>query len=154
MPTRREVILTRVETRLKTITTGGGYANTVKKVSRDLFPVDRLNDSEFPAIFIRGGPEALEYDTTETFRSQMTVRVEVWTQATKNLSMALNSLIGDVFKALRADPTLSLGGQAEVSDIFLAAVEDVDEVSLSQQGRAGALMAWIADYHVVLTTLD
>lgn len=140
---RRELILENLRTTAQGITVANGFGTDVRTVSRDLKPIEAMNRSEFPVIFIFGGPEAQVADTTDMDLADMEVRVEAWVLADKNLGTALNALIGDVFKAFRVD--CSRGQQA--GDTFMESIEDVDEVSLAGDGKAGALMVWRTPYH-------
>lgn len=150
MPIRRELILGNVKTTMEGIKTVNGFENSIKTVSRDIKIVEFLNSSELPVVFVLGGPEPQEEDTTDLDKSLMEVRIECWIETKKDLSTALNSLIGDIFKAMQQD----LGRGTLANDTRMISIEDVDEVSFSEKGRAGALLIWEVEYHHDLLTLN
>ena len=121
--TVREKIFANLVTTLSAISVAGGYDNDVASVER--WNMNGNNKASVPAIILNSGPEKDDdgkaYDLTHCL---LTVFLELWVRQNETESVAtptdklLNSLLGDIKKALQVDVTR--GGVAvdtEVTDI-------------------------------------
>lgn len=97
-----EKIIANIETVLKTITTANGYNNTVKTVSRD--PLTALDIQAFPAVFVEIGSDVPESGAKSVNRRTLNLTVEFWVMPHKNMAKSVESLRGDIQKALMVDP--------------------------------------------------
>lgn len=121
--TIREKIFENLVTTLSGISVVGGYDNDIASVER--WNMNGNNKASVPAIIINSGPEKNDdgkaYDLTHCL---LTVFIELWVRqneaesATTPTDKLLNSLLGDIKKALAQDVTR--GGNAvdtEVTDV-------------------------------------
>ena len=121
--TVREKIFADLVTALSAISVAGGYDNDITSVER--WNMNGNNKANVPAIIINSGPEKSDdgkaYDLTHCL---LTVFLELWVGKNETESAAtptdklLNSLLGDVKKALAVDVTR--GGNAvdtEITDV-------------------------------------
>lgn len=121
--TVREKIFLDLVTTLSGISVANGYENNIASVER--WNMNGNNKASVPAIIINSGPEkdsdSVAYNLTHCL---LTVFLELWVRQNETESAAtatdrlLNSLLGDIKKALQTDVTR--GGVAvdtEVTDI-------------------------------------
>lgn len=121
--TIREKIFANLVTALSGISVAGGYENDIASVER--WNMNGNNKAGVPAIIVNSGPEKNDdgkaYDLTHCL---LTVFIELWVRQNETESAAtptdklLNSLLGDIKKALAQDVTR--GGNAvdtEVTDV-------------------------------------
>jgi len=100
--TIREQIIANIKTTLEGITTGAGYNNTLKSVYRD--PVAVQDIAQFPAAFILTGTEDPVQRASSVVVRTMNLTVEFWVHPGKELSKAVESMRGDIQKAMVVDP--------------------------------------------------
>lgn len=121
--TIREKIFLNLVTTLSGIVVANGYENDIASVER--WNMNGNNKASVPAIIINSGPEkdsdSVAYNLTHCL---LTVFLELWVRQNETESTAtatdrlLNSLLGDIKKALQVDVTR--GGVAvdtEITDI-------------------------------------
>lgn len=119
--TVRENICLNIETVLKTITVANGYANTLASVQRWKQQGNLLKSC--PAVIIKAGPEtkspARSYNLTDCRLSAM---LDLWVReaesSTADSEVAINSLFGDIEKAMNVD--VKRGGYARDTRILSA----------------------------------
>ena len=150
MAIRLEAILENLKAALEGINGTGQYANVVKYVSRDFIPVEQLTSAQFPAVFLNVGPSDNVVADTEQVMDTPEIEVRVLVQARKDLSKALHSMVGDVYRAVMLDATRG----ALAMDTVPNGRADVDETSLAPRGIAGALMLFRIPYHHALGNMD
>lgn len=110
--TVREDILANIQSSLQGITTISGYANTIKSVQR--WDDGGKSTVEIPFITISEGAEEKDPAPHPLYTCRLPVYLEVETRKgsdTRKMSVILNSLLGDVEKAIMADRTR--GGNAQ-----------------------------------------
>lgn len=135
----RETILENIKTTLEGITVANGYVNTIASVQR--WKQSGNLTVDIPCIFISAGPEeklqSLEQSNNAVQSCNFTVNIEVWTRHDEavvegSTDTVLNSLLGDVEKALLVDHTR--GGNAEdtklTGNIPFETVEGLPHVGL------------------------
>jgi hypothetical protein len=115
--TVKESILENLKTTLETIRTGNGYNNTIASVQRWRQAGNSL--VAVPCIVINAGPEEKEPVPNPFTTCKFSVYLDVWMrQAQDDLQSTdtiLNSLLGDIEKALMIDYTR--GGYAKDTNI-------------------------------------
>ena len=121
--TVREKIFANLVTTLSGISVAGGYDNNIALVER--WNMNGNNKANVPAIIINSGPEKNDDDKAYNLtHCLLAVFLELWVRQNETESAAtptdkiLNSLLGDIKKALAVDVTR--GGNAvdtEVTDI-------------------------------------
>ncbi len=105
--TIREEIMQHVQTTLQNITTANGYATTLHGVERVL---QSGQSTVSPMAYVWEGRDEVEAEGPYNFYSRsFTVGVVLVLRQddtdTRSASQAMNSVIGDVQKALQVDPT-------------------------------------------------
>lgn len=111
--TIREKILDNISTVLNAIKTADGYVNTIASVQKW---AQQGNDlATIPCIIINAGPENTKDNPGFIVEADFTVLLDVYQIAATDTDAALNSLLGDVRKALMADYTR--GGYASNTKI-------------------------------------
>lgn len=107
--TVRENILATLETILGAITTTAGYNNTIVKAQRWSKNGNPL--SSLPTIIVHAGPEDKEPKPNPMVTCMFNIYLDVWTNHpesdTRSSDKILNSLLGDIEKALVAAEDLS-----------------------------------------------
>ena len=115
--TVRESILENIKATLETITEAGGYHNTIASVQRWRQSGNSLVN--IPCIVINAGPETKEPVPNPFTTCHFTVYLDVWTRQDESDPIStdtiLNSLLGDIEKALAIDVTR--GGFAKDTNI-------------------------------------
>jgi len=121
--TVREKVFLNLVTTLSGILVANGYENNITSVQR--WDMNGNNKANVPAIIINSGPEKNDDDRAYNLtHCVLTIFLELWVRQNETESAAiptdklLNSLLGDVKKALAVDVTR--GGVAvdtEVTDI-------------------------------------
>ncbi len=105
--TVRESILENIKTALESITEAGGYHNTIAGVQRWRQSGNSLVN--IPCIVINAGPENKEPVPNPFTTCRFTVYLDIWTRQDESdlasTDAILNSLLGDVEKALMIDVT-------------------------------------------------
>ncbi|MFA5115804.1 MAG: hypothetical protein WC486_00810 [Candidatus Omnitrophota bacterium] len=105
--TVRESILENIKTALETITEAGGYHNTIASVQRWRQSGNSLVN--IPCIVINAGQETKEPVPNPFATCRFTVYLDIWTRQDESdpasTDAILNSLLGDVEKALMIDVT-------------------------------------------------
>ncbi|MDP2943365.1 MAG: hypothetical protein Q8O36_07695 [Candidatus Omnitrophota bacterium] len=105
--TVRESILENIKTTLEAITEAGGYRNTIASVQRWRQSGNSLVN--IPCIVINAGPETKEPVPNPFTTCRFTVYLDIWTRQDEpypaSTDVLLNSLLGDVEKALMIDIT-------------------------------------------------
>lgn len=125
--TVRENILANIKTTLASITVANGYVNTITNVDRWK---SIGNDLEtMPSIVIAAGSEGCREDSFNLVHCELTVMLSLWyrhpeTDATYS-DTKLNSLLGDIKKALNVDVTR--GGYAQDTQITEIEPFDVEQ---------------------------
>ena len=115
--TIREQILENIKSTLETIRIANGYANDIASVQRWLQKgnIFRL----IPCVIINAGPEEIEQTPNPLVTCRFTVYLDVFIRQeetdTISTDALLNSLLGDIEKALMVDYTR--GGFAENTNI-------------------------------------
>lgn len=134
--TVRESILENLRTTLLGVTTANGYHNDIQSVQRWRQSGNSL--LSVPCIVINAGPEEKNPAPNPFTTCQLTVYLDIWTrqdaadmQATDTI---LNSLLGDVEKAIMQDVTR--GGFAKDTNIK----SNVLFETLEGQPQAGMVM--------------
>lgn len=111
--TVRENILVALEALLKTITTTNGYVNTITNVER--WRMKGNPTVVTPTLIIFAGPESKTPGPDPMMTCEMSVELDLWirqeTTDTVYTDTVLNSLLGDIEKALMSDHTL--GGNTQ-----------------------------------------
>lgn len=121
--TVREAIFADLVTTLSAIAVAGGYDNDIASVQR--WDMNGNNKADVPAIIVNSGPEKSDdgkaYDLTHCL---LTVFLELWVRQNETESAAtptdklLNSLLGDVKKALALDVTRGgIAVDTEITDV-------------------------------------
>lgn len=116
--TVRENIFANIKTAIEGITVVNHYANDITNVQRWKQNGNSLNVT--PAVIVKAGPEtkspARSYNLTDC---KLTVMLDLWYReaetSTADTETALNSLLGDIEKALVAD--ITRGGYARDTKI-------------------------------------
>ena len=107
MPIVKENILANIKTTLEGITIPNGYANSILSVQRWIQKGNSLVD--VPCIVINCGPEEMEMSPNPFFTNKLLVYLDVWVRQdesdTQSTDTILNSLLGDIIKALMIDNT-------------------------------------------------
>ncbi len=107
MPIVKENILANVKTTLEAITISNGYVNTVLSVQRWIQKGNSLIN--VPCIIVNAGPEEMEMSPNPFFTNKLLVYLDVWVRQdesdTQSTDTILNSLLGDIIKALMVDNT-------------------------------------------------
>lgn len=101
--TIREKILDNIETTLNLIKTISGYSNTIASVQKY-----KQTGNEYvltPCVIILAGQETLEKQSGFYTRAKFQVLLGLVTVAPTDTDATLNSLLGDIQKALMADYT-------------------------------------------------
>ncbi len=111
--TIREKILDHVETTMNLIKTSGGYANTIASVQK--YKQAGNEYASTPCIIILAGQENLEKQAGFFTRAKFSILLGLVTIAPTDTDATLNSLLGDIQKALMIDYTR--GGIAENTTI-------------------------------------
>lgn len=119
--TVRENIFANLKTVLAGITVAGGYANTLGSVQRWKQHGNLLKDT--PAVIIKSGPEtkspARSYNLTDC---NLSIMLDLWIReaetSTADSEVVMNSLFGDIEKALTLD--ITRGGYARDTRIVSA----------------------------------
>lgn len=105
--TIREKIMDNIKTVLETITTGNGYENTIASVQRWRQTGNNLKN--LPAVIVEEGPEDNEEDAFPLATCKLTVFLTLFIRQLESDSTdtgeKLNSLLGDIKKALKVDIT-------------------------------------------------
>lgn len=116
--TVRESILANIKTTLETITTENGYNNTLASVQRWKQNANTFN--HVPCVIIAAGPETKSIGPYPNQTCRLTVFLGIWTRQletdTDPSDTILNSLMGDVEKALMTDVTR--GGYSRDTNII------------------------------------
>lgn len=101
--TIREKILDNIKTALDGISIVGGYVNNIASVQKY---AQQGNDlSSVPCAIISAGQENKEHRPSFIVACSLTVLIDVYTIAPTDTDASLNSLLGDVEKALMVDYT-------------------------------------------------
>ncbi|MFA5316200.1 MAG: hypothetical protein WC369_02110 [Dehalococcoidales bacterium] len=107
--TVRENILEAIEALLKTITVANGYANTIANTER--FKARGNSILLQPCIVVCAGPENKTPGPDPMTTCKLSVELDLWVRQevtdTQDTDTILNSLLGDIEKALMSDHTLS-----------------------------------------------
>ncbi|MEI8350093.1 MAG: hypothetical protein WCI77_08055 [Candidatus Omnitrophota bacterium] len=101
--TVRENILANIKTVLTGITVAGGYANTIASVQRWNQSGNSFIDT--PCLIINAGPEEKEHRPGFITSCKLSVLIDLWVIKPTDSDTYLNSLLGDVEKALMTDYT-------------------------------------------------
>lgn len=116
--TVRESILANIKTVLAGVTTGNGYDNTLASVQR--WRQDGNTTFDIPCVFIAAGPETKNVGPNPNMTCRLTIFIGIWTRQEKintdPSDAILNSLLGDIEKALMLDVTR--GGYARDTNIL------------------------------------
>jgi len=101
----RETILDRVVTQLATITTGGGYEQTLTKVYRPQVAV--LDIAQFPCVVVRDLGDEARWHLRGAYENTMTLELLAYVEKGDgdDRSEALSDLIADIVKLCAADET-------------------------------------------------
>ena len=115
--TIREQILENIKSTLETIRVANGYANDIASVQRWLQKGNTFR--LIPCIIINAGPEEIEQTPNPLVTCKFTVYLDVFVRQeetdTVSTDALLNSLLGDIEKALMIDYTRA--GLAENTNI-------------------------------------
>ena len=115
--TIREQILENIKSTLETIRVANGYANDIASVQRWLQKGNTFR--LIPCIIINAGPEEIEQTPNPLVTCKFTVYLDVFVRQeetdTISTDALLNSLLGDIEKALMVDYTRA--GLAENTNI-------------------------------------
>jgi hypothetical protein len=110
--TIRENIMLNLKSTLEAITKAHGYANTIASVQR--WNQRGAIFSNFPTIIINAGPEDKKPEPHPLATCSFKIYIDIWTNQPEDETLSsdeiLNSLLGDVEKALAAD--ITRGGHA------------------------------------------
>lgn len=114
----RENILENIKTTLETISIANGYANNIASVQR--WKQGGNSKRQIPTLIINAGPEDKEQEPNPLVTCRFLVNIDIWTrhdEATQpgSTDTYLNSLLGDIEKALMVDHTR--GGNAQDTNI-------------------------------------
>lgn len=116
--TIREKILANIKTTLEGISIANGYNNDIAGVERWKQHGNSLR--EVPCIIINGGPEDKEAGPNPLVSCKFTAYLDIWIRQDKEdvnpTDSILNSLLGDVEKAMMVDCTR--GGDAKDTNIL------------------------------------
>lgn len=113
--TVKEAIMKNIKTTLEAIQAGETYNNTIKSVQRWQQKGNSL--VLVPCIVINAGPEDRTDDPNPLTSCDFTVYIDVWTRdESDSTDSILNSLFGDIIKALTAD--ITRGGNAVETHIL------------------------------------
>jgi hypothetical protein len=131
----RELILKNLQTTLAAITAGEVYANTIASVQR--WSQRGQTFSAMPTIIINAGPEEKKPEPNPLATCTFNVYIDIWTNHeesdTRSSDEILNSLLGDVEKALIAD--ITRGGYAIDTNINrnypFQAIEGMPSIGIS-----------------------
>ena len=142
MESVRESILVNVLSAVAAINGLSPFETALKKRSRDFLPPEKLNSSDYPALFITGGNESKEFGVYKRMRAKLTVELRgfVRRRAGVPLSTDVNALMADAERAVMSDTTR--GGLALVTTPLDATV---DEVSIADD-IGGFLLPFEVDY--------
>lgn len=114
-------------TALQAITTTGGYENTVKQVTRKFKQYDQVKEYPTICLVIANSP-VRHLDSNSTFESDLGFSAIAYVKSGADikdeglLSRKIESMVGDMIKALYAD--YRLGYPADVDEIVIETVED------------------------------
>ena len=115
--TIRENILENIKSTLETIRVANGYANDIASAQRWLQKGNTFR--LIPCIIINAGPEEIEQTPNPLVTCKLTIYLDVFIRQeetdTISTDALLNSLLGDIEKALMVDYTR--GGFAENTNI-------------------------------------
>jgi len=110
--TVRENIFLNLENALNTIRVINGYDNDIQSVQRWRQNGNNLKD--VPAIIVNSGPESNEDKPFPLTKCNLTIYLDLWVRqnesSTEGTDILLNSLLGDIKKALKVD--ITRGGNA------------------------------------------
>lgn len=111
--TVRENIFANIKTALLVMSVTNGYANDFKSIQRWKQQGNRLKDC--PCVVIKSGPEAKKDNQTCSLKfCTLSVLLDLWVReaesSTVDSEIVINSLLGDIEKALMAD--ITRGGYA------------------------------------------
>jgi len=110
--TIREYILENIKTVLAAIVAGETYNNTIASAQR--YKSNGNDLINIPCIIITAGPENKDPSPSPLYTCKLTVFIDIWTRQpetdTTSTDTILNSLLGDVEKALMID--ITRGGYA------------------------------------------
>ncbi len=116
--TIREKILQNLETTLGGITTEAGYNNTLAEVERWKHRGNPVKN--VPKVVICASSEQMEPAPDPLYTCKFTVILDVWVRQAMDdatpTDQLLNSLLGDIIKALKVD--ITRGGNAENTEIL------------------------------------
>lgn len=116
--TVRERILANIKTTLEGVTVAGGYNNTLASVQR--WKQSGNTFEEVPCVIVAAGPEQENEEPNPNVTCRLTVFLGIWTRQAESDPAAsdtvLNSILGDIKKALRVDVTR--GGYARDTNIL------------------------------------
>lgn len=118
---KRKVLINYLrDTLLPTITTGGGYNNTVKLVERGIQPYENLTDDQFPALFLVAPDEDRRNITVKPdFQSDLNLVIVGYVKdadgSPGKAQEAVDDLIEDLTKALYVD--VKQGGRCHETEI-------------------------------------
>lgn len=117
--TIREKILKNIKTTLESVTTGNGYDNTVGSVQRWKKQGNATSEASITCV-IYPGPETKQPRPNPLFTCRLPLMLEFFVLQDKEDTLStderLNSLLGDIEKALMVD--ITRGGFAEDTDIL------------------------------------
>jgi len=146
--TIRELIIKNIKTAVEAITVANGYENTITNVQRWDYRSNPLVD--IPRIVIVSGPEQKDFSADPFYLNKFNVFLEVATRQTESditpTDQILNSLIGDVIKAVMQDVTR--GGYA--IDTLVQSVEPYS--TIDDQGEAGVTVDLLIKYEHLITS--
>jgi hypothetical protein len=130
----RELVMKNIKTTLATITTGGGYANTVASVQR--YRTGGQSQTVFPMIIIREGAETSKDEPLGKISHQLAVDlllIVVHDPATdaRESDEVMNSFLADVQKAMLTDR--SRGGYAVDTKLLGSEPLDVEDSNTDVQ---------------------
>lgn len=116
--TIRENILANISTVLNTISIANGYANNIASVQR--WKQGGNNLRQVPCIIINAGSEDKEQEPNPLVTCRFSVSIDIWMRHDEatvpgSTDTILNSLLGDIEKALMVDHTR--GGNAQDTNI-------------------------------------
>lgn len=142
MASVRESILEDVLSAVGAINGLSPFETALKKRSRDFLPPEKLNSSDYPALFITGGNEAKEFGVYGRIRAQLTVEVRGFVRRRTGvpLSTDVNALMADAERAVMTDT--ERGGLAIATKPLDATV---DELSIADD-IGGFLLPFEVDY--------
>lgn len=123
----REKIIRNIVSTLGAISTSGGYESTVKKATRKYKAHDQVKSYPFICV-IPGNSNMQHLDSNETFEGNLQFTILAYVKTTKDLkdtgllSIVIESMVGDIIKAMYAD--YRRGYPADVDETVIEQVED------------------------------